>query len=251
MKGKAFAIWKSVLWGLVVLLFPIASGALSVILSLNPVETLFLQGCFMLASLLPPIALVMRGQWLWSGIGFSRMNSNGCKRALYFIPLLAIFIPAALKGFVIQSAGHLLGSLFLYLFVGISEETYFRGIIPAYLKPAFSTRGVVLLSSLIFALGHMASALSGNSMPEVILSVLNAFIFGWMAMEMTLLSESIIPAASVHFLFDFETKITVMGGSDLLIAEGVRGTLMFAAAVWLAVLISRDDTCLEGRHSTI
>ena len=71
--------------------------------------------------------------------------------------------------------------------------------------------------------------------------MLNAFIFGWLAMEITILSSSIVPAIMIHFFFDFETKIIVMNGRDLLIAESVRGTLMFMIAIWLAIAIGKEE----------
>ena len=59
MKNKALAVGKSLLWCFVILLFPVASGTLSVILSLDSVGTLFLQGAFMLAALVPPAVFVL------------------------------------------------------------------------------------------------------------------------------------------------------------------------------------------------
>lgn len=245
MKKKVLVIAKSLLWCLVILLFPVISGTLSVILSLDTVTALFLQGAFMVLALIPPALLVLKGKWDRSVCGFTRIDPEGFKRALYFAPLLVIFIPPAMKGFYAGSAGYVLGSLFLYLFVGIAEEVYFRGVIPRYLKEAFSTKGLVLLSAVIFAIGHIAAALAGSTAFETALTVLNAFIFGWLAMEMTILSSSIIPAILVHFFFDFETKITVMKGSELLTAEVVRGILMFILAGWLAAVIYKGRAELQ------
>ena len=172
MKKKVLVIGQSLLWCLVILLFPVASGALSVILALDAVETLRLQGAFMLAALVPPAVFVLSGKWRWKEIGFGKIDSEGCKRALYFIPLLVIFVPAAVKGFSIGSADHVLGNLFLYLCVGISEEIYFRGIIPQYLKREYQTRSVVLLSTFIFGIGHMAAAFTGINTFEIVLTIL-------------------------------------------------------------------------------
>ena len=136
--------------------------------------------------------------------------------------------------------------MFLYLFVGISEEVYFRGIIPRYLKEEFSTKGIVLWSTLIFGIGHVATAFTGSNVFEIALTVLNAFIFGWLAMEMTIISSNIIPVFLVHFLFDFETKIVVMNGKELLIAEIVRGIMMFIIASGLLLLyISKESVKFE------
>lgn len=239
MKQKVFALTKSLLWCLVILLFPVISGALSVILSLDTITALFLQGAFMIMALIPPAVFILRGKRDWKEYGLARIDLAGCRRALYFAPVLVIFIPPALKGFSAESAAYAAGSLFLYLFVGIAEEVYFRGVIPRYLKDAFSTKGVVLLSAVIFAVGHIAAALAGSTAFEIALTVLNAFIFGWLAIEMTILSSSIAPAVLVHFFFDFETKITVMSGRALLTAEIVRGVLMVILAGWLAAVIHK------------
>ena len=241
MKNKILVIFKSMLWCLVILLFPIISGALSVIFSLDTVITLFLQGTFMVMALIPPAIFVFSGKWHWSEIGFKKMNVRNCKRVFYFIPLLVIFVPVAVKGFYVKSIGYVFGSLFLYLFVGISEEIYFRGIIARYLKEEFSTKGILIVSTFIFAIGHIATAFTANNVFEIALTVLNALIFGWLAMEITIVSSNIIPAILLHFLFDFETKIAVMNGRELLMAESARGTLMFIIACWLSRVIYEKE----------
>ena len=240
MKHKVLAICKSLLWCFLVLLFPIASGTISVILALDTVTTLFLQGTFMALALIPPAIFVFCGKWQLREVGFASFDFKGCKKVLYFIPLLVIFVPVAIKGFYVKSIGYVLGSLFLYLFVGISEEVYFRGIIPRYLKEEFSTKGIVLWSTLIFGIGHVATAFTGSNVFDIALTVLNAFLFGWLAMEMTIISSNIIPAILVHFLFDFETKIVVMNGTDVRIAEVIRGAMMFIMASWFAVVIYKQ-----------
>lgn len=239
MTNKTAAICKSILWGLLVLLFPIMSGVLSVILYLDTIETLIMQGVFMIIALIPPIFLVLIGKWRWDEIGFERYNYRICRKALFFIPVLVIFIPVAIKGFYIKSLEYVLGSLFLYLFVGITEEVYYRGIVPKYLSKAFSVKETILISTLIFGVGHVAVALTGSGAFEIILTVFNAFIFGWLAMEMTILSRNIVPAILIHFFFDFETKIVAISGKELLIAECVRGMLMFIIAIWLAVVTNK------------
>ena len=78
------------------------------------------------------------------------------------------------------------------------------------------------------------------------LTILNAFIFGWLAMEITLVSSNIIPAVLAYFVFDFETKLAAMSSEELLIAEGVRGVLMFAAAGWLTVIVHKHGHTLQA-----
>lgn len=247
---KAAALGKSFLWCICILLFPILSGTISAVLSLGTVETLLLQGMCMLLSLAIPLAFVLGKKWNWKELGFGQADWNGCKKAIYFLPLAAILIPAAVKGFRAESAAYVWGNLFLYFSVGAAEEVYFRGIIPNELSRAFSGRGVVLLSAAVFGAGHIAAAFTADSGLEICLTVLNAFIFGWLAVEMRLICKNITPIILLHFLFDFETKIVVMSGRELLAAECVRGALMVIAAVWLAVILARgkQDSRLENER---
>lgn len=249
-KEKIFALCKSILWGIYILLFPILSGTFSAILSLGKIKTLFLQGVFMLLSLVFPLLFIITKKWRWNEIGFAEIDASGCKKALFFLPLLAIFIPAAVKGFYADSAAYVWGNLFLYLTVGIAEEVYFRGIIPRYLCKAFSLKHVVFLSAAIFGLGHAASAFTASSGLEIFLSILNALIFGWLTIEMAVICNNIAPGMLLHFLFDFETKIAVIS-SELLIAEYIRGTIMVIAAAWLAGILVKSGLNKFGGYRTI
>lgn len=236
-KRKIIALCKASLWGVCILLFPVFTGVLSAILSLATIETLFFQSIFMFASLVIPLIFVLRGKWKWEEIGFKKYDADCSKRVYHFFPLIAVLIPVAVQGFYFKSEIYVCGNLLLYLAVGIAEEIYFRGIIPNCLGKAFSTKGVIWLSAIIFGAGHIAAVFTAGSGWEIFLTVFNAFLFGWLTMEMVLISKNIVPAILLHFFFDFETKIVAMNGSALLTAECVRGVIVFAAAVWLAVVI--------------
>ena len=73
----------------------------------------------------------------------------------------------------------------------------------------------------------------------MILTVINALFFGFMAIEMYMLCGSAIPGMIVHFLFDFETKFILMSGNDLFIAEMVRAALMALIAICFAVVLHK------------
>ena len=94
-----------------------------------------------------------------------------------------------------------------------------------------------MFSTAVFGLGHIAAAFTASNGWEVFLTILNAFLFGWLAIEMVLISKNIVPVILLHFFFDFETKIVAMNGTALLIAECVRGAIVLAAAVWLSKVI--------------
>lgn len=248
-KVRVSALSRSLLWCILIVLFPIVSGTLSVVFSLDSTTTLFVQGFFMLAALIPPGLLVLTGKLSLRNVGFGKFDTEGCKKVYWFIPVLALFVPAAIKGFHIESASYVLGCLFLYLSVAVAEEVYFRGLVPHCLEKAFSQTGTIALSALVFGVGHMAAAFSGLGALQTALTVLNAVLFGWMAIEIVILSNSIVPAILFHFLFDFETKITAMGSSELFIAELARGTIMFLVALWLARVLRTKHAASRGARS--
>ena len=83
MKDKVLAICKSLLWCLVVLLFPITSGTLSVMLALDTVTALFLQGTFMVLALIPPAIFVFIGKWQWKFLLLSKKTTRRANPPLW------------------------------------------------------------------------------------------------------------------------------------------------------------------------
>lgn len=244
---RSMILIKPLLWGILILLFPVTSGVLASVFSLNTVETHLLQGAFMYVAIVPPAVMVLMRKWEWKDIGFGSIDKRSCKRAKYFIPLLLLFVPVTVRGFQIESWEMVFSNLFLYLAVGIAEELYFRGMIPFYLEKDFSRSGVVCISTVIFGLEHSATALSGSNALETMLIVVNALLFGWMAMEIVILSGNILPTVLIHFLFDFETKVVAMKGAELFQAELLRGAMMFIMAVWLTVLVRKKEYAEQYR----
>jgi membrane protease YdiL (CAAX protease family) len=237
--NKFKAILFSLLWCLIILAFPIASGVIASISKLDKISTIILQGSFMLLSLVVPLVFLLTKKWNFKEIGFNKITKEGAKNVLYFLPLLLIFIPCSVQGFHVESIEYFFANLYLYLFVGIAEELYFRGIIPYYLGKAFSTKWIIIISSLIFALGHSVTILTDGNIAMMILTVINALIFGFLTIEMYMLCKNIIPGMFIHFLFDFETKFILMNGNNLLIAEIIRGTVMTLIAIYFAIVLFR------------
>ncbi len=237
--NKFKAILFSLLWCLIILAFPIASGVIASISKLDKISTIILQGSFMLLSLVVPLVFLLTKKWNFKEIGFNKITKEGAKNVLYFLPLLLIFVPCSVQGFHVESIEYFFANLYLYLFVGIAEELYFRGIIPYYLGKAFSTKWIIIISSLIFALGHSVTILTDGNIAMMILTVINALIFGFLTIEMYMLCKNIIPGMFIHFLFDFETKFILMNGNNLLIAEIIRGTVMTLIAIYFAIVLFR------------
>lgn len=112
------------------------------------------------------------------------------------------------------------------------------------MEKIFSFKDTILLSAIIFGIGHIANAFVGTSTFETIITVVNAIIFGWMAIEITILAKNITPMIFIHFIFNIETKFVALNHYDLLIAELVRGSIMVVIALWLAVIIFKRNKML-------
>lgn len=239
MNNKLKAVLLSILWCAIILLFPVSSGVIATVFHFEKIATIILQGSFMLLSLVVPAVFLLLKKWSFKDIGFGKITKEGLRNVLYFIPTILIFVPCAIKGFEVESIEYFFAVFYLYLFVGIAEEVYFRGIIPYYLGKAFDFKWVIIISSLIFGLGHSVTVLTDGDILMMVLTVVNALIFGFMAVEMYFLCGSIIPGMIIHFLFDFETKFILINGNDLLIAEIIRGAIMALIAVWFAISLHK------------
>ncbi|MBU3192314.1 CPBP family intramembrane glutamic endopeptidase, partial [Clostridium bowmanii] len=103
--------------------------------------------------------------------------------------------------------------IFFTLAVGISEEVYFRGIILKLLKDNFSVKQTIVISALVFGIGHFASILVGQSIVEVLLQIINAIVFGILAAEIVMITKSLFPVIIWHLLFDFVNHISLVAPS--------------------------------------
>ena len=143
-------------------------------------------------------------------------------------------------GVDLNNIGYILATFLFTLSVGIAEELYFRGIILRLLSNHFSDLPVILISVLIFGIGHASGAFVESSPVMVLLSIFNAFLFGWIAAETALITKNIIPLMIFHCFFDFFTYQMLATGKVMIIIYGVRGTLMTIVAVYLLIKLKNS-----------
>jgi len=94
-----------------------------------------------------------------------------------------------------------------YLLVGLFEEIAFRGLILyAFLRSwddeRFGVLKSVLVSSVIFGLGHLATVMTGNTLPGAVSQAASTTISGILYAALVLYGRSIWPAVIGHFLVD-------------------------------------------------
>jgi len=94
-----------------------------------------------------------------------------------------------------------------YLLVGLFEEIAFRGLILYALLRALDDKsfGVlksILVSSVLFGLGHLLTVMTGNTLPGAIFQGTSTTISGILYAALVLYGRSIWPAVIGHFLVD-------------------------------------------------
>jgi membrane protease YdiL (CAAX protease family) len=232
--NKIKPILLSIVWTVTILIFPVASGVIAVVSGMGKVEEYITQGCFMLLSLIPPAVHLRKSKTGIKEIGLRRIDSGTIRTTLFFIPAVLSEMPLILAGTDFKSLPYTGALSFFALTVGISEELYFRGVILKLLKESLTSKQAVVISALIFGIGHIAGALSGKNSLDVLLQVMNAVVFGILAAETVYITKSLIPSIIWHFAFNFVNRVTLAAGTDAMLAAGLQVIVMiiYAYVLW-------------------
>lgn len=195
-------LFKSLGFALIMVLFPIVA---SVIIQVNNITSNLIGYA---------IQAIFFG--FASVIGFILYNKNrsvnysvkNTKAVFYFLPLLFIELIVFISGITFSNKiPYYIVLLIFTAFVGISEELFFRGIILNILINK-SAKYAIFVSSILFSILHLTNIASGASIKYVMLQVIFAFLFGIVAAQITVITQSIVPAITWHFSHDFIAFIT-------------------------------------------
>lgn len=96
------------------------------------------------------------------------------------------------------------------LFVGISEELMFRGIILQSLLKTQSTQRAVLISALAFSSLHSINVIAHHSWALMLGQLAMTFVFGIFAAGVTIRLNNLLPMIVFHWLWDFQTLTSVV-----------------------------------------
>ena len=86
-------ILKSIIWTFVILIFPVASGVIIQVLKMNNIQTMFIQGCFMIISLIIPLVYMRKFKISFKKIGLTKIEGGSAKKVLFFLPLVIAKAP--------------------------------------------------------------------------------------------------------------------------------------------------------------
>lgn len=241
-KTKLRAIMSSLIFSVVLMIFPVASGVIVVVNDLDVIQSYWLQGAFMMLSIAVPAIFMWITKIKPAEIGFAGMEKGSVKTVLYFAPVIA-----AKTGFLFYGINHdihtIMALAFFAIAIGLSEELYFRGIILRNLRTCFTIKQTVILSSVFFAAVHASQAFSGTGIIIVTLTIINALIFGVIASEIVILTRSIIPVIIWHVLYDFINWISVAKGTTEVTLIMIQSVIMVVYAYYLWTKLPEKQAC--------
>ena len=241
---KLRTVLSSLILSIVMMIFPVVSGAIVVINGTDTLQSYCIQGVFMMLSIAVPILFVWITKIKPAQIGFTGMEKGSVKIVLYFTPIIAAKI-----GFLFYGINHdihtVMSLAFFTIAIGLSEELYFRGIILRKLRACFAIKQTVILSSVFFSAVHASQAFLGTGLIMVTLTIINAFIFGIVASEIVMLTKSIIPVIIWHTLYDFINWISLVSGTTELILIIIQSMIMVIYASYLWTKLPCD-----GKHKS-
>ncbi len=133
----------------------------------------------------------------------------------------------------------ILSIIFATLFVGISEELIFRGIVlPAFLEGSSRVKAI-LFSSFLFAIFHGVNILGGVTLGGALIQIANSMLMGLTFTCLILEMGRIWPIIIFHFLYDCilinagytgaELGITIVFGG---VFTWILGIVMFSYVVY-------------------
>jgi uncharacterized protein len=146
------------------------------------------------------VAVVLTRLHWWRRAGFRRPEAP--RRLLATLPLFLLPL-IVLTGGGMKSAGvdQVMGFVLFTLLVGFAEEGLLRGVALQTLLPTGIRRAVVV-SAVIFGLGHLGNLLTGASASMTVVQVLENTFLGIAAAGACIYAGTIWPAVAFHALVD-------------------------------------------------
>lgn len=237
----------SIIYSLLVLVFPIIAGVITTINQSNTEQTILVQGiCFMFAAI-TAFVIMKRSRYSLKEYGFQASNNN--KQILYYIPMILIELTSIFTGLRDGiTLPYILNVLYFTLMVGICEEVFYRGLMLKTLSIKGS-KYAVIAGSIIFGITHLGNLAGGANMTYTILQVVFATLFGFVCAELVIITRSIIYVIFFHFLHDFIAYISVDSLNRTIdyVILGIQMVLLLLYAVYLWFKISEEKMEVEIR----
>jgi len=242
MNLKSRAMLSSLVFAIVLMIFPVASGAIVVMNGMDAIQSYWLQGAFMMLSISVPAIFMWITNVKPAQLGFVRVEKGSARTVVYFLPVIAAKFGFLFYG-INRDIHTTMALAFFTIAIGLSEELYFRGVILRKLRACFTIKQAVILSSVFFAAVHASQAFSGAGILMVALTIVNALLFGIVASEIVMLTKSIVPVIMWHMLYDFINWIALVQGTIEIVLIIIQTAIMIAYAIYLWTELPDKQDC--------
>lgn len=219
-------------YALLMLIFPVVSSVIIQIAEItNETSALLIQaGAFGIATLLGLFLMKRRKNKI------HERTERDISKVLWFTPLIMIEIIPLFLGFRSDlTITYVITLVIFTVFVGLSEEIFFRGLVLNTLKENGVKYGIIV-SSVMFGILHLSNIAGGVSIEYAILQVLFAFLFGLVAAQLAVITKSLIPIIIWHFSHDFIAFITgdaMILTTPALVILGIQCIILIVYCIYL------------------
>ncbi|CDZ75622.1 putative membrane protein [Peptoniphilus sp. ING2-D1G] len=216
----------SILLTVLILIFPITSGVLIYIMEIAGSDADLIQGIFFIFGGIIGLIIAKAHFTEVEEIGLSTPQPSNYN---YLIPLA--IVEGAVLLFGLKPGINLDDILKYFIFafaVGFTEELYFRGMIFNILKDKSINKAVVV-TSLLFSIGHIFNLMSGAPLIDTILQIILALAFSLTTIMILLDSSSLMIPIIFHGTHNFLSRITIELSVSLNFIAGALQVLIYIA----------------------
>ncbi len=233
-RGRARPFVFAVLITLLMLVFPVGSGAIATIMNLDAVQSRLTQAAAFAVAAALGLFIARQRFGDVGAVGLQRVQRLDLRALLWLAPIVAVELSTLAFGFKPELNSTLVASMIvLTAAVGFAEELYFRGLIPAFLT-AQSVPTQIVVSSALFSVGHFFNLMAGAPLGATLLQVVFAFIFGAVAVQIRMMTGSLLIPVIWHVAHNLISQLTnAPDGSTGLLFGLAQGTVLAAYAIWL------------------
>lgn len=225
---------KALLLTLLMLCFPIISGVIIAVMSLTGTAVIMIQTIAFTIAFLVGLLIALIIADSVKSVGLKTCEIRHHKHYLWFLPLIVVEVIPYFFGLQVGlSTSQILLYIIFALVVGFTEELYFRGLIIHLLEDKKASV-IIIVSSLLFSVSHLANLLSGQDVLSTAMQVIFALLFAIVAAEIALSTKSIVIPAIWHTIHNFSAMITAQNdGTFSFIVVGLQGFILFLYAIYL------------------
>jgi membrane protease YdiL (CAAX protease family) len=173
---------------------------------------------------------------LWTTLGLVKINAVDAKQSLFYIPLGVMVL--ANGTFLLDTAKPARDILMVIAYmacIGFLEEFLFRGMLFKAIEGQGGTNRAVIISGLLFGVGHIVNLLNGYTGAKQIMQIVMACFIGLVLSVLFVRTKSIVPGMAFHFVFNCASALSRDAApvqNNIMV-----GVIIAVAAAYLAYLM--------------